>query len=468
MIECHRIYLGDNLGVLRREEDFPSGSVGLMYLDPPFNSGRDYMGSCGTQAEGAKFKDKWGKNDVDDSLLEEISKKSSLLADVIYLTGDAHDIGMMSYLAFMGVRLLEMKRVLSPSGSIYLHCDDRAVHYVKMVMDTVFGRDAYRGNLIWKRHSRNNAGKNFGRVADHILYYAQGRDYVWNPPKCELSRAELRQYRHEDARGRYKGNDLTAPGTTEKRRFVWRGAQPGPNRVWAYTREKLEELYHEGMIHTKGDGVTPSLAGHKKYLSSHEGSAVQNIWDDISRVPNNAKERIGFPTQKPETLLKRIIETSSNKGDVVLDPFCGSGTTLAVADDLDRRWVGIDVSRKACEIAKKENHRQNGVDRLGQVCQIDCVMQREMPRYEPIPEPNVWALKVLLVGCTTNDTFVIRPFDSAFAEIEVPVKDVVEFLPNGTARGWPHEISYFVHYEGGKKCFMSTREFESKYRKEGG
>ena len=264
---------------------------------------------------------------------------------------------MMRYLIYMAIRVMEMKRILKPTGSIYLHCDDAAVHYLKLLMDTIFGMETFRGNIVWKRNSANNAGKNFGRIVDHILYYAR-KGFTWNQPFGSISELQLKRYRYMDSDGRrYKGADLTAPGPT-KNNFTWRGATP--KYGWRHSLERLEELWSAGLIRKKRDG-TPALDGHKQYLDQHPGSKVQNLWTDIGRIGNTAKERTGYPTQKPLTLLHRVIKASSNEGDMVLDPFCGCATTCIAAEQLQRRWVGIDISEKAADLVQSRLQEEVGL-----------------------------------------------------------------------------------------------------------
>ena len=340
------IWTGDNLSILR---GMNSESVDLIYLDPPFNSNANYAAPVGSQAAGAAFKDTWGLDDVDLVWHVELKYNYPALYALISTARETHSASMMSYLIYMAVRLIEMKRVLKGTGSIYLHCDDTAGHYLKLMMDAVFGAKQCRGTVIWKRNSGNNAGKGYGRIADWILYYTSGDRFTWNQPYGAMSENHLKEYSHVDSDGRrYKGSDLTAPNGSSARRFTWRGTTPNSSRGWAHSKEKLEELWAAGRIHTKKDG-TPSIRGHIKYLDEHPGSKIQNIWADISKV-GTSRERVGYPTQKPLALLRRIILASSNAGDVVLDPFCGCATACIAAEQLGREWIGIDISSKAAEL----------------------------------------------------------------------------------------------------------------------
>ncbi|MCY4345710.1 MAG: DNA methyltransferase [Aestuariivita sp.] len=342
------VWTGDNLPVLR---GINSECVDLIYLDPPFNSNRNYEAPIGSKAAGAAFKDMWTLDDVDVHEHGELADRNPAAYSVIEAARQAHGKGMMSYLIFMAVRLIELRRILKPTGSIYLHCDDTAGHYLKLLMDGVFGRLNCRNTIIWKRQSGNNAGNNFGRIADWLLWYTKSDAFIWNIPYGKLSPEQAKRYRYkEQFTGRfYAKEDLTAPSTDPARKFTWRGTTPGGSRGWAYSHERLEELWNAGLIHTKTDGK-PALDGRKKYLDQHPGAKVQNIWTDIQRVGNTAKERVGYPTQKPLALLDRIIKTSSNKNDFILDPFCGCATALVAADRLGRKWAGIDLSELAVKL----------------------------------------------------------------------------------------------------------------------
>ena len=348
--KSNTLWTGDNLSIMR---GINSDCIDLIYIDPPFNSNRNYAAPVGSKAAGAAFKDAWTLSDIDLYEHGELAERHPAVYTVIEAAGLAHGKSMKSYLVFMSIRILEMYRILKPTGSFYLHCDDTAGHYLKLILDCVFGSKFCKNTIIWKRNSGNNAGNNFGRIADWILRCVKSDDFTWNQQYQEMSSIERKAYRHtEEDTGRiYKTDNLTAPKGAHNV-FTWRGTTPGSNRGWARSYEGLEELYAQGKVILKADG-TPSTVGLKRYLDEHPGAKVQNIWTDIQRVGNTSKERIGYPTQKPLALLNRIIETSSNPGDMVLDVFCGCATTLVSAQNLGRQWAGIDLSEKAIEIARE-------------------------------------------------------------------------------------------------------------------
>ena len=330
------VFIGDNLDVMR---GLASDSVDLIYLDPPFNSNRNYGAPIGSAAAGANFKDIWTLNDVDLAWHGQIADQSPGLYDVIRCSQTTHGDGMMSYLIMMGVRLLEMNRLLKSSGSIYLHCDPTASHYLKLVMDSVFGKDKYKAEIVWRRSKSHNDSKNYGRITDTILFYSGANrintDAIRTPLDPEYIK---RTYRYSDAKGVFRLGDLKAPGGRGYE-YVYHGHLG----IWRYPEYRMAELEEQSLIHIK-PGRVPC---YKRYLHENKGKAVPNLWNDIGNINARAKEGVGYPTQKPLALLERIIKASSNYGDVVLDPFAGCATACVAAQRLGRKWIGIDLSPKA-------------------------------------------------------------------------------------------------------------------------
>ena len=361
------IWTGDNLDILR---GMNSECVDLIYLDPPFNSNQDYAAPVGSAAAGAAFKDTWTLSDLDIAWMGLIADEQPALAQVIKTSGLTHGKGMQSYLTMMAVRLMEMHRVLKPTGSIYLHCDDTASHYLKLLMDAVFDKSAFRNTVIWKRVSNHNDAGRFGRTADHLLFYGTSiRRQAMRVPLSDENVAS--KYRHRGDRGLYRRGDLTGAGVSDgEAGNPWHGWDPTDiGRHWSvpltgqyaewidaevipgYKSEpgvlaRLELLEQAGLIAFTAQG-TPEL---KRYLAANPGQVPPDVWTDIPPVNSQAKERTGYPTQKPLALLERIIKASSNEGDIVLDPFCGCATACVAADKLGRKWVGIDISPKAVEL----------------------------------------------------------------------------------------------------------------------
>ena len=364
------LYFGDNLDILR--EHVPDESVDLIYLDPPFNSNATYnvlfreTSGEGSAAQIQAFDDTWHWSIESEAAYREVvTEGPKRLADMLQaMRSFLGQNDMMAYLTMMAQRMAELHRVLKPTGSIYLHCDPTASHYLKVLMDAVFGPRNYRNEITWQRtESHNTAGK-YGNVADILLFYAKSDASVWNGGFHKYSdsgegysQQQLSRYHHIDDDGRrYRLDDLTAPRPdSDSGKFEWRGTLPGPTRGWGYKLEQLEQWWAEGRIQVKRDG-TPRMDGLKVYLDEGGGKPLQNVWVDIPRIPNTSSERLGYPTQKPEALLERIIQASSNEGDVVLDPFCGCGTAVAVAERLGRRWTGIDITHLAISLMKSRLH----------------------------------------------------------------------------------------------------------------
>ncbi len=352
----NKLYYGDCLTVM--QEYMKKDSVDLIYLDPPFNSNRAY---------NAIYKDGTGRPLPDQidafcdlwTLDEERERAIRTMPVLMRESGVDDSIAafwhlwmkalretqprLLAYLSYMVERLLHMKSILKPTGSIYLHCDPTASHYIKVMMDGIFRHQNFRNEITWQRTESHNNARKYGNVADIILYYSNSRTTTWNPQYQPYGEAQLGRFRHVDSTGRkYRLDDLTAP-TSGRDRFEWRGTRPGNTRCWGYRREQLESWWEEGRIQTKRDG-TPRMDGLKVYMDEAPGKQLQNIWTDIRRIPNTSSERMGYATQKPLALLERIIKASSIDGDVVFDPFCGCATTLEAAHRLKRRWIGIDIA----------------------------------------------------------------------------------------------------------------------------
>ena len=347
----NRLYFGDCLEVMR--EDIPSESVDLIYLDPPFNSKRIYNAFIGG-AQWVAFDDTWHWYEAIDDF-DEVARDVRLAPTMEGLRTILGETSSLAYLSYMANRLRECHRVLKPSGSIYLHCDPTMSHYLKMVMDGIFGKENFRTEIIWKRTSAHNDGKQgrkqHGRVHDVILFYSREGNWAWNSVFTEHDPNYVEQfYRHtEPGTGRrYRLGDLTGPGGAAKGNPSYKVM--GVTRYWRYSQERMQELIEAGRVVQTSPGAVPQ---YKRYLDETPGVPLQDIWTDIKPIGAQARERLGYPTQKPLALLKRIIEVSSNPGDLVLDPFCGCGTTIHAAEDLGRWWMGVDICVTACQIIEQ-------------------------------------------------------------------------------------------------------------------
>lgn len=261
---------------------------------------------------------------------------------------------MMAYLVMLTARLLELHRVLKPTGSFYLHCDPSASHYIKIVLDGIFGRENFQNEIVWKRSHAHNDGKqgaaHYGRVTDSILFYAVSGKATWNRQYTPYDAAYIaRDYRHMDPDGRrYRIDNMRGPGGAEKGNPYYEVM--GVSRYWAYSKAKMDEMIKQGRVIQTKPGAVPQ---YKRYLDEMPGVPLQSLWDDMPGINNRSGEFLGYPTQKPVSLMERIITASSNSGDVVLDPFCGCGTTIHAAQKLNRQWVGIDITHLAISLIER-------------------------------------------------------------------------------------------------------------------
>jgi len=365
----NKLFFGDNLAILR--EHIPDESVDLIYLDPPFNSKATYnvlfSEKNGTEsaAQITAFEDTWHWGIESEAAYHEVVTGGGKLADLVgALRQFLGTNDMMAYLTMMAVRLVEFHRVLKETGSIYLHCDPTASHYVKLLLDASFSASNFRTEIIWKRssaHSDTKQGRQqHGRIHDVILFFTKSEEWKWNPiytPHDQEYVDRFYRYTEPDTARRYMLDNLTGPGGAAKGNPEYEVM--GVIRYWRYTKEKMEALIKEGRIIQTRPGAVPR---YKRYLDEMPGVPLQDIWSDIGPVSSQAKERLGYPTQKPESLLERIVGASSNEGDVVLDPFCGCGTAIAVAERLHRRWIGIDITHLAVTLMKHRLHDSFGDD----------------------------------------------------------------------------------------------------------
>ncbi|GDX94431.1 restriction endonuclease subunit M [Planctomycetia bacterium] len=356
------LYYGDNLDILREHLD--DESVDLVYLDPPFNSKRDYnllfKSPKGQQSEAqiTAFEDSWhwgeqAEREFDELLHQPNTDVAQMMKALRAFLGEND---MMAYLTMMANRLLELHRVLKPTGSLYLHCDPTASHYLKIVLDGVFGTrggGGFRNEVIWKRANAHNDPKMFGRISDTILYYVKTPAAKWFTQHTPYREEYYDSHFKQDATRRYfRTVPLDAPrhgAGSPGLLYEWKGKLPSASRTWAVRKKTMEEYESQGLIRYTRTG-TPTLI---QYADEMPGVPLQNIWTDIPPVNPQAAERLGYPTQKPLALLERIIAASSNEGDVVLDPFCGCGTATHASEKLKRQWIGIDITHLAISLIEK-------------------------------------------------------------------------------------------------------------------
>ena len=364
------LYYGDNLQVLR--EHIPDESVDLVYLDPPFNSNASYnvlfRERTGEEspAQIKAFTDTWEwTQETEWTFGTDIIQNPKVPSAVKEMIGAFRQFigqnAMMAYLVMMAPRLVELRRVLKPNGSLYLHCDPTASHYLKLLMDVVFGSRSFKNEIVWPRTNAHHDAKRYGRIHDVLLYYGKSSSATWNtiytPYTTEQTGAH---YSHveEDTGRRFRLSDLSAQKPGGDVEYEWKGAAPPRGRYWAYSRANMEEFERRGRLYYTKNG-RPFL---KRYLDEMPGNPVQDIWSDVPFIHGSSSELLGFKTQKPEALLERIIQASSNEGDVVMDPFCGCGTAVAAAEKLNRQWIGIDVTHLAVALMKSRLKTAFGLD----------------------------------------------------------------------------------------------------------
>jgi len=360
----NQLYYGDNLTVLKGTID--DESVDLIYLDPPFNSQATYnvlfRGTSGekSRAQIEAFDDTWHWGEESELAFDQVmSGQNSQASEMLRsMRAFLKENDMMAYLSMMAVRLLELHRVLKPTGSLYLHCDPTASHYLKVLLDAIFGTGNYRNEIVWKRTTTHSDSKTWSRVADIIFFYTKGPQFTWNAPREPYSQEYLEsKYRHDDGDGRlYQLDNMTSPNPRPNMMYEWRGF-PYPLNGWRYSRETIAALDGEGRIwyprNPDGSLDITKRPRLKRYLEEMSGGARGTIWTDIAPINSQAQERLGYPTQKPMALLERIIDASSNKGDIVVDPFCGCGTSIHAAQKLKREWIGIDITHLAISLIEK-------------------------------------------------------------------------------------------------------------------
>jgi site-specific DNA-methyltransferase (adenine-specific) len=367
----NKLYYGDNLEVLRKY--IKDESIDLCYIDPPFNSKRNYnqiYNNLGKedQAQAQAFVDTWTWDNHANEALEEIQsnyqgKFTSQTIDLIDgLTKVLGKGSLLAYLVSMTLRIVEIHRVLKSTGSFYLHCDPTASHYLKIVLDTIFcsqGGD-YIAEITWERTSAHSDSKTFANTTDVIFLYSK-RILMFNQQFKPYSEEYLKKYyKHQDGKGRFLDRDLTAGGLSGGGyNYDWKGIK----KLWRCPIETMQKYEEQNKLYYTRNG-TPRL---KQYLEEMPGVPLTNLWNDIPPINSQASERLGYPTQKPEALLERIIKASSNKGDVILDAYCGCGTTIAVAERLERNWIGIDITYQSISLMLKrleDSFGKNVLDKI--------------------------------------------------------------------------------------------------------
>ena len=350
------LYYGDNLDILRKY--IPDESIDLVYLDPPFNSKRNYNVLFNnpkghqSQAQITAFEDTWHWGEQAEREYNEVLQQpnTDVAEMMMALRKNLRQNDMMAYLIIMANRLLELHRVLKPTGSLYLHCDPTASHYLKIVLDTVFGVENFGSEIIWKRSAAHGGAVSYNDIHDVILYYSKSEKPTWNSPRAPFDESYIKShYSNIDEKGkRYQLVSAHGAGAGVPRKFGDKVIPPPAGRHWM-SQDHIDKMMTEGRVVFTKSG----MPRYKRLLDEADGVPLGTVWDDIFPINSQAAERLGYPTQKPLALLERIINASSNASDVVLDPFCGCGTAVHAAQKLGRKWIGIDITHLAVSLIEK-------------------------------------------------------------------------------------------------------------------
>ena len=402
------IWIGDNLDIMR---GMNSGVVDMIYLDPPFNSDRNYNNPIDGDED---FKDNWTMDDLDYAEHGELAEHSPAAHTVIEGAKLTQGKGTMAYCIFMAIRILEMKRILNPkTGHLFLHCDDSACHHIRNLLDAIFGKKCYRNHIVWKRStSKNDATRTFGRNADHIFHYAMPKakfSPVYEPPNEDYIR---KNFRLKDDRGLYGLSDIRNPHNGDYK-YEWMGYQP-PAKGWCCPERTMQKWHDEGILHypvdKDGNPDYSKRVRRKRYLSDYKGAKMGNVWTDIGPMQEGDEEFMGYSTQKPPKLMARIIECSTNEGDLVFDPFCGCASLLTAAEDLKRGWAGCDLSPKAVELLIERIVDRKDMIRPGDIAHLEKPSKRDdcksLPHYRTHKQTLFGMQRGICNGC-----HLPKPFD---------------------------------------------------------
>ncbi len=435
------LYYGNNLDIMQRY--LGDGEIDLVYLDPPFKSDQDYnvlfqeQDGSRAAAQVRAFEDTWRWNQESARTYQEtVEQGGSVSAAMQAFRTFLGDNDMLAYLSMMAPRLKELHRVLKPTGSIYLHCDPTASHYLKMLMDSVFEPVNFRNEIIWKRTSARSDSHRWNQIQDTLLFYSKSDEFTWNVQHTPYDREYVEKFYRfvEPGTGRrYMSDNLTAAETRKgSSGDPWQGTDVRAKGLhWKYAIETLEQLKKAGrIILPKKKGGVPR---YKRYLDEMPGLAIQSIITDIPPLSAQSAERLGYPTQKPEALLERIISASSNEGDTVLDPFCGCGTTISAAQNLNRKWLGIDITHLAISLIKHRLKSAYGDVKYKVIGEPVSVEDATTLAGEDPYQFQWWALG--LVGA--------RPVEQKKGP-DRGIDGRLYFFPDATMKGKPEQIIFSV------------------------
>lgn len=484
----NQLYFGDNLDILKQlHSEYPQGFIDLIYIDPPFNSKRNYnvlfesIDLKDSTAQKEAFADTWTNVSYMDMLNELSDLDISLYNFLKNLDNTNISKGAISYLTTMAIRLWYMHKLLKDTGSFYLHCDPTMSHYLKIICDLVFGEKNFRSEISWKRTSAHNNAKQgraiFESVRDIILFYTRGEKWVWNQQYLSYNEAYIASsYRmvEPNTGRRFSAENLTAAKGGGDTSYEWKGYKLKSGRFWAYSKANMEKFEKENKLYYTRSGL-PRLIN---YLDEMPGKVIDNNWEDIQ--PAKSNERLGYPTQKPEALLERIIKTSSNEGDLIADFFCGCGTAITVAEKLKRHWIGVDISHLAVKLITKRLGDAYGDDILktfeihGFPKDIDSARELANNVKGGRLEFEDWIIEVLLLGIT-NKRRNEMGYDG-YRTFSIYDKKYIVMMEVKSGNASPTQLNHFIMTIGDKKgamgvfiCFSEqiTRNMQVIAKKEG-
>jgi site-specific DNA-methyltransferase (adenine-specific) len=460
-LKTNALYYGDNLRILR--DYVPDESIDLIYLDPPFNSNRSYnvlfkeTSSTASQAQIEAFEDTWHWGKVAQGTFEEIAlhgadSTARLLKAMVDALGH-NDV--TAYLTIMAVRLVELRRVLKPTGSIYLHCDPTASHYLKALMDSIFGPRNFRNEISWKRTNARSTEGRCPRVHDTLLFYTGGDSFLFKPLTVKADKSKLPHTLITGPDGKkYQTYELTGPGVTQSGESgkPWRGFDPSKmGRHWANSFAVMDEVDQKGLIHWARDGF-PRRRAAEPFDDESRTVTVGDVWTDVDRINQAAGERLGYPTQKPLALLERVITASSNPGDVVLDPFCGCGTAIHAAHKLGRQWIGIDITHLAIGLVRRRMEDAFAGLKIEVVGEpVDLSGARELAAHDPF-QFQWWAL----------DKIDAQPIGDKRKGMDRGIDGIIPFLESRTDRK-----RAIVSVKGGSISSKDIRDLKGVLEREG-
>ncbi len=473
------LYYGDNLEILRNPEYFPNEFVDLIYLDPPFNSNRNYNvlfkaeSGADSEAQITAFEDTWHWSETALSTYFDLVQQgpATVATAIKALKSLIGHNQMMAYLVMMAARLVELERVLKPTGSLYLHCDPTASHYLKILLDAILGVENYRNEIVWQRApSKGLASRRLPTNHDVILAYQKTQQALWNADEMfvpydmeNLYEKTLEQYSHIDDDGRrYSLTSLVNPNR-DRPNLTYEFL--GINRVWRWTKERMQKAYEDGIVVQTKPGNVPR---QKRYLDEQKGKPLGDIWTDIPPLQGDSAEKLSYPTQKPEALLERIIRASSNEGDIVLDPFCGCGTTIAAAQKLNRRWIGIDITHLSIALQKYRLQNQfelvsgSDFDVIGEPVTVDAAHAlAHDPDNEGRYQFEWWALSLIGAKPTNGQSGSRKGKKGADRGID----GIINFFEED-ASGKPIAVTVVVQVKSGKVTSRDIRDLKGTIARE--